>query len=643
MEGGGIKSVFGISTVVGFALVAMMGCGDSGNNKSGQDSIFGSVGLNVQIAPGSGLTLTPVAYDIVGPAQYTGSITAPAKSTTISGRIGNITPGTYSVTLTGHTNEDASITCSGTAANVAVQAGKAALANVSLLCTGHPLADAGMLDISATASLSPACPTFLNDTASALEIPADGTTSVTLTGTASLSSAAATFTWSAPSGTIAPGTGSPVTFTCAPSTNTTVVPVTLSISNGASGCMPANDVVNVTCTGVAPASCIVYVASPGVDTNDGSTWEEALANVQPALDNAASKVSSGTCSSVEVWVAAGTYKPTYQTDLSDARTATFQLATNVVLYGGFAGTESARSARDFAANVTTLSGDIGAANDSSDNSYHVVTGVTGATIDGFTITEGNANGYDPTLYFGGGMYNYGASPTVANCTFSSNSAYQGGGMYNNSSSPTVFNCTFRGNSVTGDESSWAVGGAMYNVNSSPTVTNCTFAGNSGVIGGGAMYNESSSPTVTNCTFASNGAERGGGIFNVVSSPTVSNCTFVSNSGTFGGGMSNERSLPTVTNCSFSGNGGLYGGGMHNDGSSPTVSNCTFSSNTSGYGGGMSNISSSPTVSNCTFAGNTAAYYGGGMESEASSSPPVLTPHICDSRDSSILQTQMAPL
>ena len=56
------------------------------------------------------------------------------------------------------------------------------------------------------------------------------------------------------------------------------------------------------------------------------------------------------------------------------------------------------------ANVTILSGDIDN-NDSqtpiitdlatvtgnTTNSYHVVTGATGATLDGFTITAGNAN------------------------------------------------------------------------------------------------------------------------------------------------------------------------------------------------------------------------------------------------------------
>jgi hypothetical protein len=47
--------------------------------------------------------------------------------------------------------------------------------------------------------------------------------------------------------------------------------------------------------------------------------------------------------------------------------------------------------------------------------------------------------------YGGGMRNSSSSPTLTNCTFTSNSADYGGGMYNSSSSPTLTNCNFCGN------------------------------------------------------------------------------------------------------------------------------------------------------------------------------------------------------
>ena len=74
----------------------------------------------------------------------------------------------------------------------------------------------------------------------------------------------------------------------------------------------------------------------------------------------------------------------------------------------------------------------------ADNSYHVVTGATGATLDGFTITAGNANALLIPTIAGGGMYNYHSSPTLTNVTFSGNSAsVDGGGMYNTCQQPDV--------------------------------------------------------------------------------------------------------------------------------------------------------------------------------------------------------------
>jgi hypothetical protein len=355
--------------------------------------------------------------------------------------------------------------------------------------------------------------------------------------------------------------------------------------------------------------CLIHVdGNKGKDTNDGSTWALAFATVQAGLDAAVAKIP-GSVSTCEVWVAEGTYRPTTGTD----RAATVQLKPGVALYGGFVGTEVTRAVRDTTAHVTTLSGDIGAIDNTTDNAYHVVTGVTGATIDGFTITGGNADGSD-TAGTGGGMLNVGSAPTVTNCSFFGNSAQDGGGgMLNAGSAPTVTNCSFSGNSAN-------YGGGMYNLmNSSPTVSDCRFLSNTATLGGG-MLNASSSPTVTLCGFSANFATSGGAMYNLTnSSPKVTDCTFTGNNATYAGGMYNsDQSSPTVSNCRFLSNTATYGGGMFSNKASPMLTNSAFTDNSATDGGGMYNSSSSPAVTNCTFTGNSASGYSGGMGNNASS-------------------------
>ena len=186
--------------------------------------------------------------------------------------------------------------------------------------------------------------------------------------------------------------------------------------------------------GVPVAQATVRYATPG-GVGTCASWVDAC-TLQAALSVAAS--------GDEIWVQQGTHKPTTGTD----RTATFQLKAAVALYGGFAGGETTRAERDWEANVTTLSGDIGVANDTADNSYQVVTGATGATLDGFTISGGNANGDFP-VNEGGGMFNdNGSSPTLTNVTFCGNSAAPpAAGCTTKRSSPTLTNVTFSGNSA----------------------------------------------------------------------------------------------------------------------------------------------------------------------------------------------------
>jgi len=181
---------------------------------------------------------------------------------------------------------------------------------------------------------------------------------------------------------------------------------------------------------------VILVDIDANGTNDGTSWENAFNHLQDALTEAVS-------GSV-IWVAEGTYKP----DINDLnnRSATFQLKEGVEIYGGFKGNETELEQRDWFINKTILSGDINDIGNPNDNSYHVVTGADDANLDGFIITNGNADGSYPDCY-GGGIYCYDVSPTISNCLIKdNNSTILGGGIYCDYGSPTVTNSFLIGNS-----------------------------------------------------------------------------------------------------------------------------------------------------------------------------------------------------
>ena len=173
-----------------------------------------------------------------------------------------------------------------------------------------------------------------------------------------------------------------------------------------------------------------FVDSNATGTNDGSSWTNAYLDLSDALSNSAPMD--------EIWVAAGTYKPGGTTPDTSSF---FTFPHDLLLYGGFAGTETILSERDWNANETILSGDHldnDVDNDfdtfRDDNSQHVMwltdTVSTASTVDGFTFrngdtSPGSASGNDRR---GGGMLTYGA-PAIRNCTFTQNYGYFGGGLY----------------------------------------------------------------------------------------------------------------------------------------------------------------------------------------------------------------------
>ncbi len=269
----------------------------------------------------------------------------------------------------------------------------------------------------------------------------------------------------------------------------------------------------------------------------GTSWANPFTDLQSALGAA----QAGD----QIWVAQGTYKPTAGTD----RAASFVLKDGVALYGGFAGTETALSQRDLVHDTTVLSGDIGTAGDSSDNSYHVVTasGVgVGAVLDGFTITGGNANGGGTNQDRGGGIFADGSGVTLSDLIVTGNTAQFGGGMDDHGSNPTITNSVFANNTATALPPVVPVpgadvvvplpsGGGLYNDGGTPTLTNVTFSGNGN---GGEVNAAGGAAAITNALFWGD------------TGPEISGNATVSNSDVQGGatGATNLNANPLFTDA-----------------------------------------------------------------------------------------------
>lgn len=224
-------------------------------------------------------------------------------------------------------------------------------------------------------------------------------------------------------------------------------------------------------------SNILYVDADASGASSGLSWADAFTEVRSALAVAVS--------GDEIWVAQGVYKTDYDPGSgthTGSRLSTFQLADDIALYGGFAGIETLRTQRDCTAHPTLLSGDISVQGSRSDNAYHVVTasGVTGtAVLDGFILTGGNANASAFPNDRGGGLFNHLGSPTLANLTFSDNTAQYGGGLANQRGDAALANVVFNQNTA-------AYGGGLYNFYGSSTLAGVTFTGNIASANGGGI-------------------------------------------------------------------------------------------------------------------------------------------------------------
>jgi len=348
---------------------------------------------------------------------------------------------------------------------------------------------------------------------------------------------------------------------------------------------------------VIPSNGIAYVKKGG--SGNGSSWENAVSELADAL-----KAAKTNTAIKEIWVAKGTYKPMYSAEdtkfgTNQGRDNSFFLVVGVKVYGGFAGTETTLAQRDLSitANSTTLSGDFNnddiitgkgqslSITNNSENAYHVVISAdnsTGAFLDGFTITGGNANTNatftvsGQTIYrtAGGGMAIHGASPSLNNLKIYGNSAsISGGGVYLYDASPAL-NQVYVGKNV---------GGGIGTAFGAPSLTKVVLEGNNALYGGGINISSNASPILEDVSLLANYASGNGGGVQITGNATIvfNRVSFVQNETAGSGGAAFiSYSSPKFVNVAFTGNRAQKGGALYALGnlSAPLFTNCTFKAN-----------------------------------------------------------------
>jgi len=231
----------------------------------------------------------------------------------------------------------------------------------------------------------------------------------------------------------------------------------------------------------------VKAAPPG-EYRNGTSWETAFPTIQEALN----AVLPGE----QVWVAEGTYTENLRLDTPD-----------VGLYGGFAGTETAREERDPKAHATVLDGG---------SKGSVVTfgpaAMRTTLLDGFTIRGGSAN------HGGGILCLYGSRPTIRGNTITDNSALRGGGvMVETRSDPLIIANVLSRNGAAGG------GGLEFWTSAGGTVASNLFVGNTANYGSHLFLSDGGTPHIVNNTFVGQSVDIWDGTTQVVNN-IFSGCT-----------------------------------------------------------------------------------------------------------------------
>jgi parallel beta-helix repeat protein len=149
----------------------------------------------------------------------------------------------------------------------------------------------------------------------------------------------------------------------------------------------------------------------------------------------------------------------------------YPLRDRLAIYGGFAGTESTRSQRNWTNHVTVLEAGLSVIDADSTDTGPLS---AAAVLDGFTVAAGN--GGHPSATF------YNSSPTLQNCVF------RGPLSLIRGASPTLINCNVSGQ----NQGIYVADGCA------PLIQNCLFTGDTN-----AIFCQAGVTTVFDSVFTSN--------------------------------------------------------------------------------------------------------------------------------------------
>lgn len=356
---------------------------------------------------------------------------------------------------------------------------------------------------------------------------------------------------------------------------------------GAPHSLSANKNIAIRTTRNPLARC--YVKTGGSNTNDGSSWNNALQTISAACN----------ARPTEIWVAQGTYTGC-------------KVYGDTKLYGGFYDGLTSFNQRNLRQFVCTIEGD-GARpvlySDESVGGNIVVDGFTvqhgsvgldlrGATINNNIITDNHGeNGGGIALHYrivNGAVTN--SPSTITNNIISNNSAKDGAGIYADYCTVTAVNNVIENNTAEGR------GSGIFGYCGTLLLSNNRISNNSAATGGGVAACYDKNDIISANRITGNSAGKGAGVY--LQTPSIVKC-----------------SDNMITQNNSTGNGGGIAIQTNSNYDNISIINNTICGNTAALGGGICNISGYNT--GCLFANNIVCFNSSGIAKVTGAASPAL--------------------